>query len=239
MSLSALASAFAEALGQAPDLAHDPVPSAEAPAPLGSRTSALEAAPGAAPAGDDSRAGRDPADDHFAVTPCSILEGLLFVGDPGGGALPTERLASAMRGVGIEEIHELVRELNRQYAASGSALVILSEGAGYRMTLRAELAPLRRRFLGRVREARLSQAAIDVLSLVAYRQPLTAEEVSQLRGVPSGPLLAQLVRRDLLRQERSDDEPRAPRYHTTARFLDVLGIASLEELPTSRQVDER
>ena len=75
------------------------------------------------------------------------------------------------------------------------------------------------KFYGRVKEARLSQAAVEVLAVVAYRQPLTRDEIDALRGRPSGGLLAQLVRRQLLRIERPEDRPRQPKYLTTDRFL--------------------
>ena len=96
---------------------------------------------------------------------------------------------------------------------------------------------MRNRFYGRVREATLSQAAIDILALVAYNQPITNERVSRLRGHPSGSILAQLVRRQLLRIERPDEMPRTPIYHTTPRFLALFGLESLEELPRSQELE--
>jgi len=93
---------------------------------------------------------------------------------------------------------------------------------------------VRNKFYGRVREAKLSQAAIDTLAIVAYRQPLTSETVSQLRGTLSGHLLTQLVRRQLLTAERLEDSRRM-QYRTTDRFLELFGLESLEELPDSEE----
>jgi segregation and condensation protein B len=138
-----------------------------------------------------------------------------------------------MRGVAADEIPALVDQLNRRYAARGCPYFIASEGAGYRMTLRREFWPIRNRFYGRIREVRLSQAAIDVLAIVAYRQPVTAETVGQFRGHPSGHLLRQLVHRRLLRIERTDSAPRIARYWTTDRFLGLFGLESLTDLPRS------
>jgi segregation and condensation protein B len=98
---------------------------------------------------------------------------------------------------------------------------------------------LRSKVLGRTREARLSQAAIDVLAIVAYEQPLTAEDVSRLRGIPSNHVLAQLVRRQLLRIERSAGKPGTARYYTTERFLELFGLESLEDIPQSEELERR
>jgi segregation and condensation protein B len=95
---------------------------------------------------------------------------------------------------------------------------------------------LRDRFYGRVRDARLSRAAVDVLAIVAYRQPVTARQIAELRGRPSGRLLAQLVRRRLLRVHRPAG-PRAPaEYQTADRFLELFGLGSVDDLPQSEDL---
>ena len=127
----------------------------------------------------------------------------------------------------------MVDELNRRYAARGAPYRIVGEEDGYRLTLCREFHPLRNRFYGRIREARLSQAAIDVLALVAYRQPLTGEKIGRLRGKPSSHVLAHLVRRGLLRIERPDAKRRTPHYYTTDRFLRLFNLQSLDDLPRS------
>lgn len=175
--------------------------------------------------------------DPCEISPASILEAMLFVGNLASEPLTSQRAAELMRGVAPEEISGLVDELNRRYTACGCAYEIASEGAGYRMTLRPEYGTIRNRFYGRVREARLSQAAVDVLAIVAYQQPITAEQVNQHRGHPCNHLLTQLVRRRLLRVERDPASPRVARYCTTERFLGVFGLESLNDLPRSDDVD--
>jgi segregation and condensation protein B len=180
---------------------------------------------------DDHLAGE--ADEAFEVTPRAILEAILFVGHPMGEPLTSERIAGLMRGVQPREIDDLVEELNAEYAVEGSPYTITSVGYGYQLALRTEFASLREAFYGRVREAKLSQTAIDVLAVVAYQQPITQEKIDQLRGKPSGALLSQLVRRDLLAIERSADKKVKPLYRTTERFLDLFGLDNLTELPRS------
>jgi segregation and condensation protein B len=189
------------------------------------------------PSAEESEAEADGADDEGDVSPRGILEAMLFVGNPEGEPLTSKYVASLMRGVSPREIDELVGELNAAYEESACPYQIESSGAGYLLKLRDEFAGLRDKFYGRVRDAKLSQAAVDVLALVAYRQPLTTDEVTKLRGTPSGAVLSQLVRRQLLRIERPDEKPRKPRYYTTDRFLHVFGLAAIGELPHSQDID--
>ena len=86
---------------------------------------------------------------------------------------------------------------------------------------------------------RLSPASVEVLSVVAYHQPVTAQQVQSLRDAPSGPQLAQLVRRQLLRVEREEGHSRRPTYVTTPRFLQLFGLASLDDLPTLQDLEKR
>jgi len=171
------------------------------------------------------------------ISPQTILEAMLFVDNQESKPLDIRRAAELMRGVEPEEIAALVDRLNQRYAAAGCPYEIGSEGAGFRLVLRKEFRRLRNRFYGRVRQARLSQAAINVLAIVAYKQPLTAEQVFRLRGKPSGHLLAQLVRRRLLEVERPDKKPRKSHYRTTDRFLKLFGLESLDDLPQSEELE--
>jgi segregation and condensation protein B len=182
-------------------------------------------------------AGLEPSDDdQCEIGPRSILEAMLFVGNRDGQPLSAQRAAGLMRGVEPEEIAGLVDELNRGYDDAGCPYRITSDGSGYRLLLRREYHPLRNRFYGRVRQARLSQAAIDVLAIVAYQQPLTGEQVSRLRGRPSRHVLAQLVRRGLLRIERRQTPRRTAEYSTTERFLGLFGLEGLDDLPRSEDL---
>lgn len=182
------------------------------------------------------RPAENEAMEPYEVTPVGLLEAMLFVGSPDSQPLAADRAASVMRGVETDDIHEFVRELNRQYEESCCPYRIASEGSGYRLVLREKYQGLRDKFLGRLQQARLSQAAIDVLAIVAYNQPLTGDEIGRLRNTASGAVLSQLVRRRLLRIEREEGSPRVTRYCTTERFLELFGLASLEDLPQSHDL---
>ena len=175
--------------------------------------------------------------DACPVTPKSILEAILFVGHPANEPLASERIAALMRGVQPREIDELVRELNAEYAAEHCPYSILSVELGYQLALKPEFAPLRDAFYGRIREARLSQSAIDVLAIVAYQQPISQDQIDRLRGKPSGAILSQLVRRELLALERPAAKKARPVFRTTDRFLDLFDLDQLSDLPRSQEID--
>jgi segregation and condensation protein B len=175
-------------------------------------------------------------DEAQLVNPRTILEAMLFVGNAANEPLGREQAAAGMRGVKPDEIDALVSELNAQYEELGCPYTIVDEGVGLRLTLGEGWQSLRQRFYGKIRRARLSQAAVDVLSIVAYQQPITREQVDELRGRESGPLLRQLVRRRLLRVElpQAKGAPRA--YRTTDRFLELFGLAGLSDLPQGEDI---
>ncbi len=196
MSLDQLSAAFAEMLSGGED-PYSPAPPPEDEEPL---LPGLEAELAAG-----SKAGQQ---DACEITPRSILEALLFVGIPSGEPLTSEQIARLMRGVRPAEIDAFVGELNALYDSRGTPYYIATDGAGYRMRLRDDFSRVRNKFYGRSRRAKLSQAAIEVLSLVAYHEPLTAEEVNRLRDTSSGSILSQLVRRQLLKLQRTTAHPR-------------------------------
>jgi segregation and condensation protein B len=236
LSLRGLSEAFAQALCR-PDLPpeqEDAVASFDADEGADDESIALS---GAEPLAIEDLAASEEA--CCPLTPRTILEAMLFVDNSGNRPLEARRAAELMRGVEASEIADLVHELNQDYRANQCPYHIVSEGAGYRLALREEFHAIRNKFQGRIREARLSQAAIDVLAIIAYKQPLTADQVNAFRGKPSNHLLAQLIRRRLLRLERPKDAPHKPFYHTTDRFLDLFGLESIDDLPQSEELDRQ
>ncbi|MCH1495668.1 MAG: SMC-Scp complex subunit ScpB [Rubripirellula sp.] len=173
-----------------------------------------------------------------AATPEAIIEGALFVGHPQNKSLSEQRIASLMRDVTPEEVEESITQLNESYKAADQALRIVRDERGYRMTIAPEVEDVRRSFLGKVREAKLSQPAIDVLALVAYQPGITSQTVQDQRGQDSGSILNQLVRRQLIQLERKQPTSggkKVPHYYITERFLQLFGLETIEDLP---QVEE-
>jgi segregation and condensation protein B len=174
-----------------------------------------------------------------AVTPRRIVEAMLFVGQADGRPLTARQMAAPLRDIDPEQIAPLVAELNEVYRQHRAAVEIVREGAGFRMQLRADLQHLRPQFQGRSKTARLSEAAVETLALVAYKQGISARRIDRLRGSQSRAVLDQLVRRQLLRVERGALREEGPQYFTTPRFARLLGIRSLEDLPRTAEWDDR
>src|SRR5207248_7307806 len=119
--------------------------------------------------------------------------------------------------------------------SQGRPYTIQLHEQGYLLVLRPRYAGVRERLYGGPREARLSPAAVDVLSLVAYRQPATRQEIDSLRGADSGSVLRQLVRHGLVALQRNEGDPES-RYVTTPRFLKLFGLTCLDDLPQTQDL---
>lgn len=171
------------------------------------------------------------------LSPRMIVEGMLFVGHADGKPLTNRVMAAQIRDVSPQEVDALIAELNELYDASGAVYTIVSEGAGYRLELRPEYEALRQRFSGRTKQVKLTPQAVEVLSVVAYRQPISSDDVNRIRGSRSDTLLSQLIRRGLLQLERPGTETK-PVYRTTDRFNTLLSIKSPAELPRSEDLDD-
>ncbi len=165
-----------------------------------------------------------------------VIEALLFVG---GSPLTPDRAATAVRGLTAQQFSEAVDALNQAYRRQGRPYAIQPRDQGYLLVLRTPFRGVLDRLYGQAREARLSAAAVDVLSLVAYRQPVTKQEVDSIRGVESGTILRQLVRRGLIAVvQRGQSNQREVSYGTTARFLQLFKLRNLDDLPRTQDLDK-
>lgn len=172
------------------------------------------------------------------INPRSVVEAMLFVGRPDNRPMSSRELAAAMRGVSPAEIDATVGELNALYDADQSPYRIEEVNTGYRLVLREEFERMRDKLYGRVREAKLSPAALEVMSIVAYQQPISVEEINAIRDAPNGAALSTLVRRRLLRIEPAAQLGGKRRYSTTDRFLKMFGLESLYALPRSEELEK-
>jgi segregation and condensation protein B len=170
-----------------------------------------------------------PPEPEAPPPPDRILEALLFVGGP---PLTPDAVAASVRGVTVDRLRETVDRLNKTYRAQNRPYSIQPQGGGYVLAVKPAFRGVREKLFGGPREARLSQPALDVLSLVAYRQPICKVDVDALRGADCGPVLRQLVRLGLAAvTRRGEADQREVCYGTTPRFLDLFGLTSLDDLP--------
>ncbi|MBA4186804.1 MAG: SMC-Scp complex subunit ScpB [Planctomycetaceae bacterium] len=172
---------------------------------------------------------RSPQTDDTPPSPEQIIEAMLFVG---GHPLTAEAVCMAVRGLTRESFTAAIDSLTKRYRQQRRPYAILPRDDGYVLAITPTYRALRERLFGGPREARLSQPALDVLSVVAYRQPIGKAEVDTIRGTDSGSILRQLVRLGLVAvQHRAEAGTREVRYGTTPRFLTVFSLGSLDELP--------
>jgi segregation and condensation protein B len=164
-----------------------------------------------------------------------IVEALvLAAGEP----LAPARIAQAVPGLSAARARELALELRAEYDRDERGFELVEVAGGFQVRTRPELGEFVQR-LEEERPARLSRAALETLSVVAYRQPVTRAEIELVRGVDCGPVLRTLLERHLLRIAGHRDVPGRPMlYGTTRRFLEVFGLPSLEDLPSLRALDD-
>ena len=206
----------------------------ESPLSIKRLTNAFAAMLGRKPAGG-AKAEAPPRE--TPPTTKTITEALLFVGRPDNQPLSAEAMAATMRDITPEEVEAAVAELNDEYLADGSAMTIQASAAGYKMVLRDDLTRVRDKFHGKLKQATLTPPAMEVLSVVAYRQPIDLAAINELRGQNSQSLANSLVRRGLLRIERPDDNPKRPHYRTTDRFLQVFGMTDINQMPQAAEFE--
>lgn len=168
------------------------------------------------------------------VTPQQVIEAALFVG---GQPLTAKKLCYVLRGdFDLDFIEQTIDALNHQYLDEERPYEIRLGEGGYRLVLHEEFQRLRNRVYGiGPREVKLSQDVLEVMALVAYRQPVTQGDIEALGKSNPGPALRQLLRRELISLERDPQDRKNVKYRTTRRFLSVFGLGTLDELP---QADE-
>ncbi|MFB4316143.1 SMC-Scp complex subunit ScpB [Actinomadura sp. 21ATH] len=129
------------------------------------------------------------------------------------------------------EITAVLRELSAEYTAQGRGFDLREVAGGWRYYTRDVCAPVVERFVTDGQQARLTQAALETLAVVAYRQPVSRARVSAIRGVNSDGVIRTLTLRGLIEDAGQDPETQAHLYRTTGYFLERLGLRDLEELP--------
>jgi segregation and condensation protein B len=139
-------------------------------------------------------------------------------------------LASAL-GLTVERVAAIVAELADDYDAGGRGFELRHVAGGWRIYSRAAYAPVVERFMLDGQTARLTQAALETLAIVAYRQPVSRTRVGAVRGVNVDAVMRTLVTRGLVEEAGTDPETGAVLYRTTSHFLQRLGLGSLDQLP--------
>lgn len=158
-----------------------------------------------------------------------ILEGILFVQGDEGINLST--LCQIMN-ITETEAKDLLLNLKKSYEEKNRGLRISYLGDAFKLTTKSEHKEYYEKMVVNPETNTLSQAALEVLAIVAYHQPITRLEIEELRGVSCTHTLRKLLAKGLLKEAGKSDMPGRPNlYKTTSEFLDYFGLATIEDLP--------
>ena len=157
----------------------------------------------------------------------AALEALLLVAEEPMSTATLATLTRTPEDSVISTLHDLAQE----YAAQERGFDLRELGGGWRFWTRDNCEQVVERFVLDGQHGRLSQAGLETLAVVAYRQPVTRSRISAIRGVNVDGVVRTLVTRGLIEETGHDHETGAHLYRTTTYFLELLGLKSLEELP--------
>ncbi len=164
-----------------------------------------------------------------------IIEALLFASD---SALSPDKIQAVLEDVTLEEIEKTVDSLNEKYRMGGHTFAIKRIARGYQMYTLPDFAPWVRALFSHNRRERLSQQSLEVLAIVAYRQPIVKTDIDRLRGVNSeGPIFTLLDRKLISIVGRKPAPGRPLLYGTTQEFLTHFGLKDLDDLPRIEELE--
>ncbi len=167
----------------------------------------------------------------------SAIESILFAADR---PVSVDRLKEVFGEEGPEEetLSEALSAIKERYLNSSFGFELREAQGGFHFVTKPENAEIIRKFL-ETKPFRLGRSALEVLAIIAYRQPITRAEVDQVRGIDSSHLMRTLIERGLVKMAGKAEVPGRPvQYATTPRFLEVLGLSSLSELPPLTELDQ-
>lgn len=165
-----------------------------------------------------------------------IIESLIFVSiEP----LSLDRIKNVLHEFPEKEIEKAIKDLLESYASNKRGIQIIQSGGSYLFSTNPELDPWIGRLFRAERKNKLSPAAIETLSVVAYHQPITLAEISALRGVDSTHTLKGLLQKKLVKIVGRKKSPGRPLiYRTTDKFLCHFGLNSIEDLPSQEEISK-
>jgi len=158
-----------------------------------------------------------------------IIENLLFITDR---PLTPKRVAEVVDGVSAAAAMDIITELQKEYSDTGRAVRIIEIAGGFQMSTKPEYGRRVRKLYNEKMTAKLSNAALETLAIIAYKQPVTRAEVEAIRGVDVGAPLEKLLERGLVKIIGKRDTIGRPMvYGTTEEFLRLFGLNKVSELP--------
>lgn len=167
----------------------------------------------------------------------AVIEGLLFISGEEG--IDEKQIAEVMQ-IEIIWARDLLQQLKEDYESNNRGMQMVNLAGVYQLTTKKEHALYYQRLVNSPSSATLSQAALETLAIIAYKQPITRVEIEEIRGVKSERPINTLVAKLLIEEvSRAQGSGRAILYGTTVNFLDQFGLKSINELPPLPQKDEQ
>jgi segregation and condensation protein B len=158
----------------------------------------------------------------------TCIEGILFISDTPVKVSDISLILKEDKKVIIKTIEELSNE----YLETNRGFIIRKSGNGYRMYSNPALNDILKHFVSTTQKVRITQAALETLAIIAYKQPITRSQISEIRGVKTDSIVINLVSKGLIKEAGRLKIPGNPIiYKTTTKFLEILGINSLDDLP--------
>lgn len=165
----------------------------------------------------------------------ALLEGMLFIV---GEAGLTKKQIQTLLNLSAKEVQTVVEELNQKYQAETAGIRLVAFGDMYKLATKIEHYPAYEAYFKQEKHFSMSQAMLEVASIIAYRQPITRGKVEDIRGVNSDSIVKKLQLLGLVTEVGVEETPGRPNlYGTTAEFLDYFGLVSLSELPELKDFD--
>lgn len=165
----------------------------------------------------------------------AVIEALLFVaGDEG---LSLEEMSTLLE-TSTQEIYAALTQLQQKYELEKSGLTLLEVGNRFELATKKEFSDIVKKYAVSPFATSLSQAALETLAIIAYKQPVTRMEVDEIRGVQSSGSIHKLVLRDLIEEKGRVEAPGRPIiYGTTDYFMNYFGLKALTELPDIAELE--
>ncbi len=164
-----------------------------------------------------------------------IIEALLFTSDK---PLKAQDILACLPDATLADIKSALQELQAEYDGMGRSIVIKETATGYQFRTLPEYAHYVLNLL-KTSPTRLSNAAMETLAIIAYKQPILRHEIERLRGVDAGGILRTLMEKDLIRIVGRKNLPGRPLiYGTTKRFLEVFDLKNLDSLPKLKEIKD-
>lgn len=166
----------------------------------------------------------------------NIIESIIFVSRY---PVTAQELSDFLKDVGKKDVTRALAELEKRWEEEGRSFVLRNVAGGYQFGTRPEYSEYIVQFNKEIKKFRLSKPALEVLAIIAYRQPVTKIEAEKIRGVDCSSSVGLLLEKNFIEISGRKEVPGKPfLYRTTGLFLETFGLKSLKDLPTVKEIEQ-